>query len=299
MTPRHDVAPPRRASARVLGLVLLLFAALAVGAAAHAPRAAALSQNAQECGECHNAENPGTITVDGVAKPLAVDLDAYEASLHGQLDCTGCHIGFEKGPHSAEQTEGWLQTAKLKSCRNCHADQFVMYEDSFHGDLVFDEQSTDAPVCADCHAAHNIVAPKSLEFRRSTLVRCSECHGGKSETYLDSYHGKAFLLGKDDAATCPDCHGGHRILPASDPESTISDENRVATCAGCHPGANENFAGFMVHIDPKDPTDSFTVFLFWLAYVLLIAVVFTFGGVHTALYIYRGIKDGLYGRKRH
>ena len=37
---------------------------------------------------------------------------------------------------------------------------------------------------------------------------------------------------------CSDCHGGHRILPASVPESTVSSENVVETCARCHAGAN-------------------------------------------------------------
>jgi predicted CXXCH cytochrome family protein len=284
---------------RASGLVLTLLLALLLAVAAPTPAAAALSEGAQACGECHNAGNTGTIEVEGETRSLAVDLDAYAASMHGQLDCTACHLGFEKGPHSAEQTKDWLRTAKLEACRNCHADQFVMYEGSFHGTLVFDEDSTKAPMCADCHEPHDILDPDSLAFRQSTLDLCGRCHGGKSDTYLDSYHGKAFLLGKDDAATCTDCHGGHRILPASDPASTISDENRVKTCARCHPGANENFAGFLVHVDHTDPTDSFTVWLFWIAYVLLIAVVFTFGGIHTALYIYRGFKDGLYGRKQH
>jgi predicted CXXCH cytochrome family protein len=289
-----------RGEPRSVGLVLTLaLALLLLAAAAPAPAAAALSPAAEECGQCHNAGNTGTVDVDGVTKSLAVDLDAYAASLHGQLDCTACHLGFKKGPHTAGQTEGWLQTAKLEACRNCHADQFSMYEGSFHGELAMGEDASGAPLCADCHTPHEIVAPDSVAFRTSTIDLCTRCHGEKSETYLDSYHGKAFLLGKEEAATCTDCHGGHKILPASDPESTISDENRVATCAACHPGANENFAEYMVHIDPKDPTDSFTVWLFWLAYVLLIAVVFTFGGVHTALYIYRGIKDGLYGRKHH
>jgi len=293
-----DASAPRRTT-RSPGLVLLLTLALAldVGAAMRVPVAAALSPGAEECAECHNAENPGTISVAGETKPLAMDLDAYEASLHGKLDCTGCHLGFKSRTHTANQTEGWLRTAKLEACRNCHADQFTMYEGSFHGTLVFDEASTEAPVCADCHTPHNIVAPDSPQFRRGILDLCARCHGGRGETYLDSYHGKAFLLGNDQTATCIDCHGGHRILPESDPASLISDENRVATCARCHAGANTNFAGFMVHLDPQDPRDSFTVWLFWLAYVLLIAAVFTFGGVHTAMYIYRGIKDGLYGRK--
>ena len=38
------------------------------------------------------------------------------------------------------------------------------------------------------------------------------------------------------------------------------------------------------------------IWFFWIAYVLLIAVVFTFAAVHTGLYIYRGAKEGLYSR---
>jgi hypothetical protein len=79
----------------------------------------------------------------------------------------------------------------------------------------------------------------------------------------------------------------------------VSEQNLVATCAQCHPGANENFAGFMVHVDPQSPSSSFAVWTFWILYIMLIAVVFTFGFVHTALYIYRGIKDGLYRRSPH
>ena len=35
-----------------------------------------------------------------------------------------------------------------------------------------------------------------------------------------------------------------------------------------------------------------------LFYIVLIAGVFVFGGVHTILYLYRGLKDGSYSRKK-
>jgi hypothetical protein len=41
------------------------------------------------------------------------------------------------------------------------------------------------------------------------------------------------------------------------------------------------------------------VWTFYAAYILLISVVFTFGFVHSGLYIYRGFKDGLYRRDHH
>ena len=300
MTPQQDVAsraaspgararrPPRR------------------GASPSEPRrpfpgAAALSQNAQECGECHNADNPGTITVDGEAKPLAVDLDAYEASLHGQLDCTGCHIGFEPGPHSAAQTEGWLQTAKLDS-RAATATPTSSRCTRNRSTATWSSTSspTTRPLCADCHAPHDIVAPDSLEFRRSTLDLCSELPRREERDLprqlprqgVPARQGRRRDLhrlprrSQDPARFGPRQHDLRRE-PWS-PRAAVPSRRPTRTSPV-----------IIVHVDPKDPTDSFWVFVFWLAYVLLIAVVFTFGGVHTVMYIYRGIKDGLYGRKHH
>jgi len=128
---------------------------------------------------------------------------------------------------------------------------------------------------------------------------CGRCHEDAKETYLDSYHGKAYLLGSDKTAVCSQCHGGHRILPADNPESTVSHQNVVATCGKCHPGATENFADFRSHVNPQDPRSSWQIWIFWIAYVVLITAVFTFAAVHTSLYIYRGAKEGLYSRKKH
>jgi hypothetical protein len=284
--------------------VAVLLAVAAVAAASSAPPAAqsALSATGNDaCFRCHGQQDvrARTIEVDGQQKSIFVNRAVYEASRHGGLACTSCHIGFRPGPHDADQTQAWLVTAKLTACGDCHADVFDMYRGSFHGNLVFGESSGKAPVCADCHVAHNITPPDSPAFRASIDTLCARCHAEQLHTYLDSYHGKAYALGDAKTAVCTDCHGGHKILPPSDPESMVSQQNLVATCAQCHPGANENFAGFMVHVDPQDPTSSLAVWTFWILYVLLMAVVFAFGFTHTALYIYRGIKDGLYKRDRH
>ncbi len=283
----------RPSVSRLVSAVALL--ALALTAAAGMPPAAAAADN-DACYECHNAGTTQTIQVDGQTKSLAVDRARYEASKHGQLDCTGCHFGFEPGNHTTKPIEGWLQTAKLDACRNCHADVFSMYEQSFHGSLT-SSGDKDAPLCADCHEAHNIVPPESLEFRTSILDLCARCHADRSETYLDGYHGKAFLLGNEETAVCTDCHGGHKILPASDPHSMVSDQSKLSTCQQCHPEANQNFAGFNIHVNPRDPRDGVWTFIFWLAYILLIVSVFSFAAIHTTLYIYRGFKDGLYSRR--
>ncbi len=42
-------------------------------------------------------------------------------------------------------------------------------------------------------------------------------------------------------ATCIQCHSAHKVLPASDPNSTVHDANVAATCGQCHYGIQEEF----------------------------------------------------------
>jgi hypothetical protein len=285
----------------VSGRRLLAFSVAAALAALAAwgmlPQAASAQTNGgnDRCLSCH-ADMAGTVDADGHRGSLRVSPHVYGSSVHSQLDCTSCHPRFRAGEHTPVQTENWYREATLTSCTNCHADVALMYDKSFHGDLVMSEEATNAPTCGDCHGSHAIAKTNTREFRVSSVGMCSRCHGGRSATYLDVYHGKAFLLGNDEAAVCTDCHGSHEILPASNPKSTVSAQNIVATCASCHPGANKQFATYLVHVDPSSPSSSFVVWLFYAAYFLLIAVIFTFGAVHSVMFVYRGRKEGMYRR---
>ena len=294
----------------VAGLLALSGVALASGAPGADASVLSPSGN-EECFQCHGQKPvDGYIEVDGQKMPAYIDVNGQKKSIyvdraiqsnsrHGKLACISCHIGFNPGLHPESVTQGWLRTAKISACGDCHGEEDKMYQHSFHGNLVFTKDADKAPLCGDCHDAHNIVPPGTDAFRAAEPATCARCHPDAQKTYLDSYHGKAYRLGDRKTAVCSDCHGGHRILPASNPESTVSRENVVATCAGCHPGANANFADFRSHVNPQDPRSSWQIWIFWIAYVLLIAVVFSFAFVHTSLYIYRGAKEGLYSRRNH
>jgi predicted CXXCH cytochrome family protein len=171
-----------------------------------------------------------------------------------------------------------------------------MYDQSFHGNLVMNEGSTQAPACGDCHGSHGIIDPASKEFRATIPAVCGRCHGEKSATYLDTYHGKSNALGDMSRAVCTDCHGYHKILPKSDPASSVNTRNIVATCGKCHDNANAKFSSFMVHVDRSTPHSSLWVWLMEMNHAILIAVLFTLGGLHCFLYFYRGLKEGLYRR---
>jgi cytochrome b subunit of formate dehydrogenase len=60
-------------------------------------------------------------------------------------------------------------------------------------------------------------------------------------SYQQSVHGRATQNGSKKAAVCTDCHGVHKILPASDPQSPISKFNVPATCGKCHTAIEQTF----------------------------------------------------------
>lgn len=251
------------------------------------------------CFVCHAKPDIGTVVVEGERKSLVVTADDTHDSIHSRLDCTACHVGLQPREHTAEETLGWYQQAKLLGCSDCHADQFTMYSKSFHGDLVLGENDKKAPSCADCHGSHGIISPGAPGFRETVLPMCSRCHGERSETYLDTYHGKAFRMGATTRAVCTDCHGYHEILPQADPASMVSDRNVARTCGKCHKHASGKFASFLVHVDPTSPKSSMSVWVMELNHKLLIVGLFLVGGLHCFLYFYRGLKEGLYSRGRH
>jgi len=103
-------------------------------------------------------------------------------------------------------------------------------------------------------------------------------------------------MGETSTAVCTDCHGHHEILPKSDPDSSVSSQNVVATCGQCHENASRRFSSFLVHVDRSTPSSSFWVWVMEINHSVLIAVLFTFGGLHCFLYFYRGLREGMYHR---
>jgi hypothetical protein len=251
------------------------------------------------CLTCHAQEYLGSVAADGGGKSLFIDPLVYKESAHGLLPCNSCHTGFTHDPHQMVTNAEFFAETAGEACKNCHDDQFEMYKQSYHGELTRDavKEGVAAPLCVDCHGAHDIAQVDTLEYRQTIADVCGKCHGGRESSFLDTYHGKSLTLGREASATCVDCHGDHSILPVSNPLSKLSQANILPTCQGCHPDASKGFTTFLVHIDPTSTKAPLAVFLVAVGYLALIVVVFAFGGIHSILYVYRGLKDGLYSRK--
>ena len=64
------------------------------------------------------------------------------------------------------------------------------------------------------------------------------------ENYSLSIHGEGlFKQGLTVTAVCVSCHTSHRILPHTDPESSIHPDRVAETCTQCHKADNPEHTG--------------------------------------------------------
>lgn len=233
--------------------------------------------------------------------------ESYGASVHGlalasgrkdSATCSDCHDGHTIVPPTSPESP--LYFSRLaETCGTCHDQAAKDVEESVHGKAVA-RGYREAPTCTDCHSEHKIQALKSSSPLKISADVCSNCHASERlntkydlppdrvKTFFESYHGLAAQYGSTVAANCASCHGVHKILPSSDPRSTIYRTNLVITCGKCHPGATENFAQSKVHLSAEaaGAEDGIgTKINYWVRRVYLVLIVGTIGFMlaHNAL----------------
>lgn len=258
---------------------------------------------AATCGACHGPAGGGT----GAPAVLA----DFSDSIHGQAltrtgltvapNCASCH-GAHEIRAKADSASRVHRDAIVETCATCHAGIKPAYEGGVHAQAV-KAGNARAPVCADCHTAHEIGRVATDEWQLGIIRECGTCHQESLRTYRDTFHGKVTELGFTRVAKCADCHGTHGILPASNPASMVSPERRLATCQSCHPSANANFAQYDPHADPHDPERNPTLYYTSLFMKGLLGSVFAFFGIHTLLWFPRSLQArrerGRAGSPRH
>ncbi|MBI4011436.1 MAG: cytochrome c3 family protein, partial [Candidatus Rokubacteria bacterium] len=152
-----------------------------------------------------------------------------------------------------------------------------------------------APVCTDCHTAHQIRRVEAEAWKLEIVRECGTCHAESLRTYRDTFHGQVTALGFTRTARCSDCHGAHTVRPVRDRASMVNPANRVATCRKCHPDANENFARFDPHADPDNPTRNPWLYRAARFMRWLLVGTFAFFGLHTAVWGIRSLTSGRRG----
>ena len=242
---------------------------------------------AETCGSCHDDPEFSKKFDMSIQDPGKM----YTQSVHGKLvqsgrmdaaTCVMCH-GAHDIKNRVMQGSKIAVTSIPETCGECHPDEQKEFEKSIHWARAV-RGIRGAPVCNDCHSEHSISAITTVDERKAsrqlqeqTCIRCHQSpffserfgiEGNVVSAYQDSYHGLAVMRGDEDAAMCVDCHSVHAILPSSNPESTVSEENVTKTCQSCHPEAQELFAKSYSHqtsIESAESVESFVqTFYFWM-----------------------------------
>lgn len=268
---------------------------------------------AKLCGSCHaNPRIIGTYFTSPADAQARTAVKQYYKTVHGTAmtkaglvvsatcnDCHGAHLILP--PDSPQSTINRAHIAQ--TCGKCHVGVLETFSQSVHGKALLTGAKTatghGAPVCIDCHPAHEIVSASDPTWFRSVVHECGSCHERLYKTYFETYHGQVTELGFGLTAKCSDCHTAHDILPPTDPRSSVYPTNLVKTCSRCHPHANANFVKYMPHGDPHNQHRFPRLFWTWLFMTSLLVVVFIFFGTHTLLWLSRLTIDRLRGKKGH
>jgi predicted CXXCH cytochrome family protein len=246
------------------------------------------------CGKCHGNDGMGQ------KHGLASVYPKYVDSIHGSAlnkegllvaaNCQSCHGSHGILSHNDAKSPTFKANIP-NTCGTCHAKINMEYKDGAHGKAIAAGKMK-APVCSDCHTAHQILQPTESEFRMQSTPICGSCHKDKLSTYRDTFHSQLGSLGGYvETARCWDCHGSHDVRGKGDPASPIYQANLVTTCGRCHAGANVKFVQYQPHANAHDRKLNPALYFVRLFMNLLLASVLTFFLIHTILWLVRSRYD--------
>ncbi|HEV2387421.1 MAG TPA: cytochrome c3 family protein [Candidatus Acidoferrales bacterium] len=245
------------------------------------------------CGTCHG--NPEMAKKYGLPNVYLMYVD----SIHGfaltkdgllvAASCSSCH-GTHKILSRTNPQSRTYRTNVPNTCGSCHAGPKADYLAGIHGQQMV-AGNPRAPVCSDCHTAHQIARVETVAWQVKTSATCGNCHQEKYATYLDTFHAQVSALGYIETAHCWNCHSFHAILPASKANSPVNPANLVATCRQCHPSTTAGLVSYQPHANPRDRKAYPALWLTTLFMNLLLLGVLGFFSLHTILWFIRSVFD--------
>lgn len=106
--------------------------------------------------------------------------------------CTSCH-----SPHT--MIKGAAGSMETVPCKSCHAVIFTAYAASVHG-VLRNGGSAEAPLCFDCHGAHDVQVPSAGVGRKDVCLGCHTEALGSHRTWLPDVDLHFSVV------SCPVCH---------------------------------------------------------------------------------------------
>lgn len=227
----------------------------------------------------------------------------HYSSVHklNEISCAMCHTEI----HSQQPWNGDKRVATAK-CAECHDASHEAYHDSIHGQALR-EGNMDSAACLDCHNLHAINAigaEGGHDLAAFHTDVCQKCHADHElmekngvypiavDTYLESYHGKNYLLGyPEKVAGCTDCHTAHYVLPHDDPNSSLNPDKLIETCAQCHDNSSAQFVKFYSHGKMTDRENYPILFYTYISMTTLLVCTFAVFWIHTLMWMFRGFVE--------
>ncbi len=253
------------------------------------------------CARCHE---DGGAAAKRYLGPETHIIEKYSNSIHGKgliesglvvtAVCTDCHTAHKELP--ASDPDSTVHAGNIAAtCGNCHDGIYEKFQKSIHSragnpNYVQLRGMPPLPDCNDCHTTHTMRRTDLAEFKLGIMEQCGKCHDKITETYFETYHGKASSLGDTAKAKCYDCHGAHDILPPASPASHLSPANIVGTCAKCHDNANAQFAAYLPHATHHDRERYPALYWVFIGMTALLVGTFAFFGLHTLVWLPRSWK---------
>ncbi|MFA6570060.1 MAG: cytochrome c3 family protein [Bacteroidota bacterium] len=215
-----------------------------------------------KCVQCHQNFNPEAVPhkekiepvnclnchANAPAKhdfhPMGALTKNQSSSLPTFFNCKSCHgkhdITFPKNRGANMQIPKVTET-----CGNCHKSVLSELKLSEHYKAQVKKDVT-PPNCVICHTNHVTkgfgLSPAELKANQEKL--CLSCHryeeGAKRVSpanmikYETSNHGSKTLKGKNEAAGCVDCHGGHNLHKSEMLEPKVHKFKVPIICSKCH-----------------------------------------------------------------
>ncbi len=195
---------------------------------------------------CQTCHQPGPVSESQApAEPVPTPIALYPWPEKVNT-CFDCHSTLGgKQADIADQWQRSIHAERNVACADCHGGDPTLsaMEASMSPDANFVgvPAKSDIPaLCASCHAD----VPRMRQYDLPT---------DQWAKYKESTHGFQLSQGDRNVPTCFDCHGGHQVLKANDPASTVYPSNVPDLCASCH--ADETImAGYNI------PTDQFDLY---------------------------------------
>jgi len=138
----------------------------------------------------------------------AAKYKAYKGSVHASMVaagndaapvCSDCHSAH------AIQQRAVYEPVSGEPCSGCHQAIYDAYASSVHGlaranGNVIREEHIKAPICADCHLAHDVTAVAASDYLRST---CLDCHEGAEAAHEKWLPNAGMHM---ESISCAACH---------------------------------------------------------------------------------------------